>query len=463
MKIAIDLDHTLIDYSTVYKYALRDLKLNHLFNEDQIPTKEYIKKVIKEDPEFGNNIWIKFQGLCYGKYIAEALFFNKSLNTISSLLQKGYEITIVSHKTKESLCGEFPLQEVARKRIQQESLDIDIVFKSSSEEKIHYINANKFNFVIDDLESILTHVSNDTVKINFGQSKKFFSTMSWEVIDEFFDAYVDIGSPKITHVQKNIFKTDNHLYLKIFNNHERIIREKDNLEVLRDYNQVPKIIDTYTSIIITEEVKTSPLSTIDKTFNIAYKNIIERLKESKIEHKATHNVSSYFHYIDRVKERAKKIQNKTVKKQIEDYLESSLLLNQDTKLSFDYCLPDLSKKNLMNGDDNIIFFDFESAGYGSTERAFLNFIHHPENKLTIQELDVLVSTFKSTYNTNFCLKSALNIFDINYLEWCIIIYNYNSEIGIDKLSQFFSKTKGEASLIWKTKEYDFLKRKISTD
>ena len=463
MKIAIDLDNTLLDYTKVYILAIKHLGLEDKFIDLENLSKELIKKTIKEDLNLGNNIWIKFQGICYGKYIENSFFSKNSIKTISRLKEKDIDITIISHKTKNSLCGNFPLQDLATKRIQKDLENIKIIYKESLEDKVDYINSNDFDFLIDDLEIVLEMVSKNVTKINFGKSREFFSTTSWEVIDNFFNSYSEINNPKLTHVNKNTFKTDNGLYIKILNKSERFIRERDNLLALENKNIAPTISKVYPHIIITKEVSISRIELIDHKFSKSFKRVIGFLKDSSVSHKATHNITSNFHYAFRIKERAKGIQENNLRKEVQQYLKNWLSLNTTIEMNNDYCLPDLSKNNMYMTSNTIQFLDYESAGYGSPERSFLNFLHHPHNVLSLQEIEILLATYKDTYSENFCLSSALDIFDLNCLEWCIITYNYNQKLGMDKLLYFFSSIEKNGLPTWKTKEYDFLTEKISRD
>ena len=115
MKIAIDLDNTLLDYSSVIPLVIQDLKLPSAIESKQ-KLKEYLESNDKDWP----TLWIQAQGLLYGKYISHAKLFPDSLESINFFIEQGHDIEIISHKSKISYCKNFPLQELALKKFTEE-------------------------------------------------------------------------------------------------------------------------------------------------------------------------------------------------------------------------------------------------------------------------------------------------------------------------------------------------------
>jgi FMN phosphatase YigB (HAD superfamily) len=108
--IGIDLDNTLISYDKLF-HALaleqgliaRDLPVN------KTEVRDFLRRVGKEPA------WTALQGLAYGARIREAEIFEGALDFLREGARRGWEMHIVSHKTRAPIVGEpVDLHEAAR-------------------------------------------------------------------------------------------------------------------------------------------------------------------------------------------------------------------------------------------------------------------------------------------------------------------------------------------------------------
>ena len=100
MRIGIDLDNTIIDYSySFFKVAKED---NLISNRDP-KNKKAIKSILIS--KYGENVWTKLQGKVYGEKIMNAKKYKNFMNFIYYMSNKSIEIFIISHKTKYPFLG----------------------------------------------------------------------------------------------------------------------------------------------------------------------------------------------------------------------------------------------------------------------------------------------------------------------------------------------------------------------
>jgi hypothetical protein len=456
VKIAIDLDNTILDYSSTYSLALKDLDLHKEINHKL--SKEEIKNIIKDDSKLGNDVWIEFQGLCYGKYISEARFFPHAVDAINSL-KEDFEVEIVSHKTKTSLCGKYSLVELARERLEKEITEVQFTFHEKIEDKIKYINSN-FNIVIDDLEKVMDLINESIVKILFGKSKRHFSVPNWRTISSFLDILKDNTPFKIlstsrstvlieTKKQKKIFKT--------YSQSDRYKREKDALVVLSKDLLSPKIVAEYENMMEFEFHGHESTKSFNSDIISLYSSVINQLRHSNYSYSVTHRSKDLYGYIENIKNRAMDLHNFSRKNELIEKLDNLTSSSENTKLGTDICIPDFSKENVLSTSNGYLLIDFESSGVGSPERTFLNIIHHPKNDLNEEEFKMILREFKELYDKEFCLKKVRELFDLNALEWCIIIYSYDKNEGEKVLNAYLANN----SKSWKSNLYELLKKEIA--
>ena len=98
IKLAIDLDNTIINYTDLFYKVARD----KLGIKSNIKNKENIKKIIIN--KFSEKKWTEIQSIVYSQKMLQAKIFPGFINKIKKL-SKYCEIFIVSHKTVWPIYG----------------------------------------------------------------------------------------------------------------------------------------------------------------------------------------------------------------------------------------------------------------------------------------------------------------------------------------------------------------------
>ena len=167
MRIAIDIDNTLVDYRKSISKSLKNRSFKIDFNETifDIDTNT-IKYKIKD--ELGDHIWQFIQGDIYSDISKDVLFYKNSLETIKRFMKNDYEIYLISHKTKYGIreAKDTNILEIAQSRIfnwitkynLQKGIK-SIIFCDTYDEKISFLKTIKPKIIIDDLEVIHNEIS----------------------------------------------------------------------------------------------------------------------------------------------------------------------------------------------------------------------------------------------------------------------------------------------------------------
>ena len=190
MRIGIDFDNTIIDYSDIFTkqaFSLGWIKTNSK------KTKQQVCDLIRALPD-GEMKWKKLQGLAYGKFINEAKPFEGVIKFIKRCRQEEIEVFVVSHKTEypEILEEKINLRESAFRWLNSagffnlEELCLDqnkIFFEHPRERKIHKIVELQCTHFIDDLEDVFKEPQfpRDIMKILFSPDGRNASQESWNV------------------------------------------------------------------------------------------------------------------------------------------------------------------------------------------------------------------------------------------------------------------------------------------
>ena len=169
MKIAVDIDNTIIDYRLlIIKYLkkyendfLREFKLNPEISIN------LIKKNIKDN--LGDNIWQKIQALIYSSK-NEINFYENVESSFELIGNLGYSINLISHKSKYGI-GESRntnIREIATTRI------YDWIYKSKFKKYVTSINfCESFNEKLDRLYNLKPNIIiDDLLKVHL-EYKKF--------------------------------------------------------------------------------------------------------------------------------------------------------------------------------------------------------------------------------------------------------------------------------------------------
>ena len=159
--IGIDFDNTIINYNQVfYEVALKKKIIKAYIQKNKDSVKKYLLKNDKYDD------WVKLQGEVYSKYIKYARPFLGSIETITLMLEKKFEIFIISHKTKYPYSGQkINLQKPALRWIKKNVCNYsglsskNVIFCETKDLKIQNIKKVKCIAFIDDLEQIFKNRS----------------------------------------------------------------------------------------------------------------------------------------------------------------------------------------------------------------------------------------------------------------------------------------------------------------
>jgi hypothetical protein len=169
----LDLDNTLINYGPAYGFLLSEVLKEEKY-ESQSFDKESAKRLILERK--GNLEWTEAQGKLYSKYLAHAEFFPGVFDFLREARISGYDVVIVSHKTKFPYEGErVDLQACAiswlQSRLPSDILNLEIsenlFFEETKKAKIDRISELGCEVFVDDLEEILRDLPLRIMRILF--------------------------------------------------------------------------------------------------------------------------------------------------------------------------------------------------------------------------------------------------------------------------------------------------------
>lgn len=196
MIVGIDLDNTIVDYTGVFHQTA--VELGWLNKQDSETSKSEVKQTIIDT--LGEDKWTELQGIVYGETIKYAKPYNGSITAIEHWIKKGYQICIISHKTKYPIIGnKLDFHAAAENwlachlpafRTDYEKLSVS--FNPTISEKVQSISDSKCDVFIDDLKKVLVHPQfpEATNRIlfdpdNFASVESgFFITNTWSGITE---------------------------------------------------------------------------------------------------------------------------------------------------------------------------------------------------------------------------------------------------------------------------------------
>ena len=159
MKIAVDIDNTIIDYRLLIIKYLKKYENDFLIEFKLNPeiSINHIKKNIKDN--LGDNIWQKIQAIIYSSK-NEINFYENVESSFELIGNLGHSINLISHKSKYGI-GESRntnIREIATTRIYDwiykskfKKYVTSINFCESFDEKLDRLSNLKPNIIIDDL------------------------------------------------------------------------------------------------------------------------------------------------------------------------------------------------------------------------------------------------------------------------------------------------------------------------
>lgn len=158
MKIGIDFDNTIVDYTGVFYQAARQWGIVPTYIGS---TKEAVKHyLIGRDQE---PLWTELQGKVYGQAIQSAKPYEGCKEVLSSWKKKGVELHLISHKTRYPIIGDkldfhLAADEWLKAQSLYELFD-SVNYCPQKSQKIQTINTKQVDYFVDDLLSVLTDVS----------------------------------------------------------------------------------------------------------------------------------------------------------------------------------------------------------------------------------------------------------------------------------------------------------------
>ena len=282
MKIGIDLDNTIIDYSDSFLAAFKTFNIQYPKN---LKNKEDLKKFILYEIK-DVKLWHKLQGLAYGKFLKSHGKLYSGVNLFLKRCKfRNHEVDIVSHKTvnahyqdKKIKLRDSAIIWLKNKKLvgNKNNYISKVYFEDTKKDKIIRINENNYDYFIDDLLKILNSklLNKKLNKIHFigsqflKDSTNLTQFNNWSQIDKFINKKIttedvrkiyEINFNQAPKIVKEISKggNSNTFYIegnnqkkliKLYNNElgrNRQLREKLAYDFLKKnkINEVPKLLN----------------------------------------------------------------------------------------------------------------------------------------------------------------------------------------------------------------------------
>lgn len=166
MRIGIDFDNTIADYTGVFYQVAVDLQwIPKSTGQSKREVKQYFIDCNSQ------NQWTELQGIVYGKEINKAAPYMNCVDALNTLNDYGHELFIISHKTKFPIiysCDENKVNfhEAARSWLNindiigtdKSPINADYVFFNETlTQKVECVADLKCDIFLDDLPSVFSH------------------------------------------------------------------------------------------------------------------------------------------------------------------------------------------------------------------------------------------------------------------------------------------------------------------
>jgi len=196
--IGLDFDNTLVLYDQIfYDYALEKNLIPNNIGKSKKSVRDFLLKNNQEE------IFTEMQGVIYGELIYDAPVQKDLRENLYKLINHGYKISIISHKTKYPIKGKkIDLHKSALDwLINNKFLDKDIVgieeknifFEDTLEKKIKKINELKCDIFIDDLHKVLNLLNPSIHKILFCNKESLLENLvDIKIINDWNEIYKEI-------------------------------------------------------------------------------------------------------------------------------------------------------------------------------------------------------------------------------------------------------------------------------
>ena len=177
-KIGIDFDNTIVSYDNLFhKIALEEKLISLDFPKSKILIRNYLRKNNKDE------LFTMIQAEVYGKRILEASPAPNVNLVIKELINLGWNVFIISHKSLYPYKGpKYDLHKSAmlwldkNKFFEDDNVGISrdkVYFNVTKEEKINKIDTLGCDYFIDDLPEILRLINKKTIKILYNPENNY--------------------------------------------------------------------------------------------------------------------------------------------------------------------------------------------------------------------------------------------------------------------------------------------------
>ncbi len=164
MRIGIDFDNTLVCYDQLFWTLAHDVGV---VDESVAHQKDAVRDHLRSQGL--EAVWTNLQGQAYGSRILEATPFPHLLSALTEFRQRGWEVFVISHKTRSPIMGDdYDLHSAARKWLSTyEIIDLSlqsqnrssVFFELTKREKLQRIAEVGCDWFIDDLPELLTDIA----------------------------------------------------------------------------------------------------------------------------------------------------------------------------------------------------------------------------------------------------------------------------------------------------------------
>jgi hypothetical protein len=193
MKIGIDIDNTILNYSDAFTLAARNLKG---LEKIEALAKTEVKSLVIHS--HGEEAWTALQGHVYSSVPLGVKIFEGFEPALNSLLVNGHTVAYMSHKSGNPISGPpVNLREpvtnflLSKKLLGHTMRGLTLSYFETKKEKIEAVNAEHFDYFIDDLVDIVTAIDTKRAPIHFGcdcrtaAKRNHFGFENWPSISRF--------------------------------------------------------------------------------------------------------------------------------------------------------------------------------------------------------------------------------------------------------------------------------------
>lgn len=197
MRIGIDFDNTLVNYTNVFAFYVR--KMIGSGGIVDLSTKDSIRSSIRSLPD-GERVWTRLQCKVYGEGVMEAHFADGVITFLLGCKKNNVPVSIISHKTKYCAEGKkHNLHAQAFKFLEINSffhktgiLTDTVFFEETRSAKLLRIKQQKCTHFIDDLIDVFRDKGfpKNTVRMLYSKSRSgsdpdFLTFASWNAIQNY--------------------------------------------------------------------------------------------------------------------------------------------------------------------------------------------------------------------------------------------------------------------------------------